>query len=312
MDGGVSIGLGHLVRCIALAHMLKDDFSITFFCKEIPEKVQEDMVSLGFNFCRLQSEDSFFCLLTGKETVVLDNYFFKTSYQKKIKQLGCRLVCIDDLCDKEFYADLVINVSPHVKRTDYKAQAYTEFGLGPKYALLRPGFLRKSGDSKTHPDRKKLILSFGGSDSDNRTIETLVFLKDTFDGIINIVVGVSYQYLSELSQYILENDLVSRTHIYSDVNEYELVDLMQDCGVAVCSASSVSIEYLSVSNGLLFLVETATNQNHWYEYAIHAKLAYQLSAKNFAMLAHLQGNLLLQNKLFDAGQKERIIRLFAA
>ena len=42
--------------------------------------------------------------------VVLDGYHFDTNYQTKIKQKGCKLVCIDDLHDKHFVADIIIHL----------------------------------------------------------------------------------------------------------------------------------------------------------------------------------------------------------
>ena len=35
-DGSAEIGLGHLVRCIALAEMLQDDFDIEFCSMAMP------------------------------------------------------------------------------------------------------------------------------------------------------------------------------------------------------------------------------------------------------------------------------------
>ena len=59
-DGSHDIGLGHLIRCIALAHMLKNDFDITFVCKEIPEKIKSDWKyhKIGHNRCRRQRQEN--------------------------------------------------------------------------------------------------------------------------------------------------------------------------------------------------------------------------------------------------------------
>ena len=76
VDGSSQIGLGHVVRCVALAQMLKEEFQIHFISKEIPESIIEDIISNGFDFTQIETEDAFFENLTGKEIVVLDNYFF--------------------------------------------------------------------------------------------------------------------------------------------------------------------------------------------------------------------------------------------
>ena len=87
-DGNSQIGLGHLVRCIALAHMLKEAFDITFVCKEIPTKIEEDIKQNLWVLSKIETEDDFLNIINSKDIVVLDGYQFDTSYQKQIKESG--------------------------------------------------------------------------------------------------------------------------------------------------------------------------------------------------------------------------------
>lgn len=308
-DGNSQIGLGHVVRCMALGQMLKAEFSIHFISKEIPKSIEYEMEQSGFSFTLIDSEDDFLNLLSGNEIVILDNYYFDSNYQKMIKAKGNKLICIDDFCHIEFYADLIINVSPNVTPSAYKAQNYTQFALGIKFALVRPAFLLYSGKSKKLLARKNILVCFGGSDPTNQTFEILKFLNRNYDGIINIVVGIAYQHLSELDSYIKDNSLSRTVNVYKDVDQHKLVKLMRDSGIAICSPSTVSIEYLSVSKGLLFLKLTAMNQNRWYSYAISNRLAYVFSEMNFRNLKQLKTNYSLQDLIFDGCQKERILKL---
>ena len=66
VDGSAQIGLGHLVRCIALAQMLQEEFSVHFISKEIPGEIIRQIEDSRFVFSRINSEDDFFCLLTRK------------------------------------------------------------------------------------------------------------------------------------------------------------------------------------------------------------------------------------------------------
>jgi spore coat polysaccharide biosynthesis predicted glycosyltransferase SpsG len=52
--------------------------------------------------------DVFLSFLKGDEIVFLDNYFFTTDYQREIKERGCKLVCIDDMHDEHYVADVVL------------------------------------------------------------------------------------------------------------------------------------------------------------------------------------------------------------
>ena len=72
--------------------------------------------------------------------VVIDGYQFDTEYQQKVKKSGASLVCLDDLHNQHFVADIIINHAPGVDPGKYSAEPYTQYLLGPSYALLRPAF----------------------------------------------------------------------------------------------------------------------------------------------------------------------------
>ena len=140
-DGSPEIGLGHVVRCMSLAHMLTVDFPIHFYVLEIPDSLKNEIIQNGWDVTVLERESDFLNELTGNEIVVLDGYQFDSDYQRKIKRKGCKLICISDFHDQHFYADLVINHAPGVTKNNYDGELYTKYLLGPKYALLRPEFL---------------------------------------------------------------------------------------------------------------------------------------------------------------------------
>lgn len=200
-DGNTEIGLGHLVRCIALAEMLQEFFDITFFSKTFPEGILETIRSKGFSYTKLEVEDEFISFLSGEEIVVLDHYELGSEYQRKVKESGCKLVCIDDLKKNVFYADLIINFSPEVSKDDYLAQRYTSYALGPEFSLLRPGFLEAAQKDRKIEKIENILICFGGSDFKNITQKVLaVTAKFSEFNEINVVVGSAYRHLDALSQ----------------------------------------------------------------------------------------------------------------
>lgn len=243
VDGSPKIGLGHLMRCIALAHMLKNDFNITFVCKEISEKIKNELVESDFSLLEID-ESVFFNLIKPKDIVVLDGYHFDTAYQKKIKTKGVKLVCIDDLHNKEFVADLIINHAPGVKSGDYKAQPYTQFALGVEFALLRPIFLEQAKKVRKIVKTETVFICFGGSDYKNFTESTLkiVLQFDEFKKII-VVTGSAYQYSDSINQ-IVEKD--KRVIHYHAVDEKEMLALMLKTNLAIVPSSGILYEVLSV------------------------------------------------------------------
>ena len=92
----------------------------------------------GFTANNIHKESDFFKVLKAGDIVVIDGYHFDTSYQRNLLEAKIKLVCIDDLHDKEFLAHMIVNHAPGVKSDKYLAPEGTQYLLGPKYALLRP------------------------------------------------------------------------------------------------------------------------------------------------------------------------------
>ncbi len=242
-DGSPSIGLGHLVRCIALAHMLKKGFSIEFVCKEVPEGIAADITGNGFELRIVKDENDLLEDLKASDIVVLDHYGLDTDYQQRIKEKGNSLVCIDDLHDKEFVADLIINHAPGIAQEDYKAKEYTRFALGIDYALLRPSFLEKARCVVKEKKIVTVLINFGGSDPKNIT---LVALREAvkFDEIktIHVVVGSANKALSEIKSFSAGHEKVQVHHA---VDEDTMLKLMASSQLAIVPSSGVLLEALA-------------------------------------------------------------------
>lgn len=237
-DAGQSIGYGHFIRSLALADMLKNDFDCTFFT-QTPTEYQIREAEEVCPLVALPADDSrfgiFLNMLRGEEIVVLDNYFFSSDYQKQIKLKGCRLVCIDDVHDRHFYADVIIN---HCINScdDYDAEPETRFFVGSKWALLRSPFLQKQ---EAWRNRNHWIITFGGSDPYNLTLKYIRTLRQCHpDAMISAMVGDGYAYMRELDSF-------SNVRVYSKLTAQAVADLFNSAGNVVCSASSVCYEALS-------------------------------------------------------------------
>ncbi len=265
VDGSPEIGLGHLVRCIALSYMLKNEFDITFICREIPAKIKSELDEN--KFALLEIEDSvFFDLIKPKDIVVLDGYHFDTNYQKKIKAKGAKLVCIDDLHDKVFFADLIINHAPNIKASDYRAQPYTKYALGIEYALLRPAFLEQAKKERKIEKIETVLICFGGADFKNLTESTLnIVLKfEEFKKII-VITGSAYNYLGGLNELIQKDKRVVHYH---SIGEQQMLTIMQGTDLAIVPASGILFEALAAGCRVIFGYYVK-NQKHFSDYLKH-------------------------------------------
>jgi UDP-2,4-diacetamido-2,4,6-trideoxy-beta-L-altropyranose hydrolase len=244
VDGSYQIGLGHVVRCIALAQILKENFEIFFVCRELIETSKSEIIKLGFSLITINSEKDFLSLLTQDIIVVLDHYDLDSIYQKNIKNKGCKLVCIDDLHNKTFYADLIINHAPNIEPSDYKAQTYTQFALGFDYVLLRPAFLRKAKERVNNKTVQTVFVCFGGADSKNITQAVVNILKndDRFTKVI-VVTGAAYNYLNQLKRSIAAD---AKFSLYHSIDAETMAGLIAEAGLAIVPASGILQEVLAM------------------------------------------------------------------
>lgn len=244
-DGSARIGLGHIMRCISLAHMLRDDFSIHFFAIEIPDSLKNEILQNGWNITEIAKESDFSNVLTGNEIVVLDGYQFDSDYQKEIKKKGSKLVCIDDFHDQYFYADIVINHAPGLTEDEYQSESYTKYLLGPEYALLRPEFLNG------HPDEKKrnietvknIFVCFGGSDAKNLTTKVLSWIPSNGHSVTTVL-GNTFSHQEELKKVVDERqdlEIIVKNSLSAKEMKLEL----ERADLAIVPASGILFEVIS-------------------------------------------------------------------
>ncbi len=248
-DGGTSIGMGHVIRCLALADMLKNDFTIVFAIQMPVESVIKSIHTITETILHLpitnnysQDASNFCGFLEETDIVILDGYNFKTDYQKAIKDKGCKLVAIDDLHAWHHVADVIINHAAGVDPAKYSAEKYTQFCLGLDYVLLRKAFLTNSSEEKEVNTIKKVFISMGAADVTNLTqkyTEALIQVNGIEE--IHLMLGSINSNLTSIEK-LIEKTKVPKIIKHFDISAEQLVKLLQQCDLAICPASSISLE----------------------------------------------------------------------
>lgn len=316
-DGSPEIGLGHIVRCISLAHMLKNEFSIHFYSKQMPEKLEDEIVHLGGIVKRIENEDDFISCLNGNEIVVLDGYQFDSEYQKRIKEKECKLVCIDDFHNQHFYADLVINHAPGVSKKDYSGESFTKYLLGPDHSLLRPEFLEKRINKEHfHLSKSNIFLCFGGSDSKNLTQKILSWLPDE-DYIITIVIGNAYQHIDTLLEEVKKKIKVA-INIKCSLSAEEMKAELEISELAIVPASGILFEVISIgvpvisgyyTNNQLCIYKGFVDLDVIFDAVDFTEEVFKSAYQNFKR-SNPKYTLEKQNKIIDGNSGERILKSF--
>lgn len=320
-DGNSQIGLGHVVRSLALAAMLREEFECVFAIQTPAEDLQKQISQVCDGVIVLPrclpAEDRFIheldAYVSEEETVVLDGYNFATNYQENIKSKGAVLVCIDDIHSYPFIADVVINQAGGVDETIYSTAPYTKICLGPKYALLRPPFLETSNTDKDLPvGSKRVLLNLGGADPQNLTLQLAKELLNMDEALqVEVVVGGAYRHQVALQSW-LQNHLNFKLH--RSLEARQMCDLMRKCAVAVTSASGVAYEYAAVG-GLLLVQQTADNQKGLYDFLTSSGLAREVKKlpellSNNKLQQLFQEQVTVQRRHFDGQSGERLRQVF--
>ena len=235
-DAGQEIGYGHYIRSLALADMLKQDFECTMFT-QMPTDYQLRECESVCPLVALPDDDSkfdkFLDYLHGDEIVVLDNYFFTSDYQRAIKAKGCQLVCIDDMHDKHYVADVVINHGC-ADKSRLDVEPYTRLCLGMDYALLRRPF-RNPVQHEYVPN--SYAICFGGTDAYNLTYAYAKELSKN-NYTIFAIIGDSYQYEDTLKN-------LPNVEIRKRLSADEMASLFSSVENVICSASTTCYEALA-------------------------------------------------------------------
>ena len=224
-DASPTIGYGHFIRSLALADMLRSHFDCTIFtCSPTDEQVSQ-----AEGICRLVSlsgesaqSGQFLEMLDGTQTVVLDNYFYTSDYEKAVKDKGCSLVSIDDMHDRHFFADAVINHG-FSHEDSYSREDYTRLCLGPQWALLRRPFLEARRDHSPAGKMSRVAICFGGGDP----------------------LGLSARFAEALSKRAEISEIRTVLGMSGKLTASQMAELFSWCDLAVVSMSSVCLEALA-------------------------------------------------------------------
>jgi UDP-2,4-diacetamido-2,4,6-trideoxy-beta-L-altropyranose hydrolase len=174
-DAASTTGLGHFVRCTALATALaRSGAGIRFLLPgdTVPPAV-ERVHRAGWAAAVGDRDPAAVAGDAGPgAVVVLDTYRVDGGWIDELADLlhasGSRLAVVDDAADRSFRADLVLNQNVGTEQLPYPGAG--QVLAGPRYALLRPDFprLRPQGLASLDslPDRPATVLVlFGGTDA---------------------------------------------------------------------------------------------------------------------------------------------------
>ncbi len=313
-DASQQIGTGHVMRCLTLADALASKGAqCAFICREHAGNLIEYILSKGHAVHGLpmgseadtdlphsawlgatQAQDAKACahLLAELQPdwLVVDHYALDARWEGALANHCGQVMVIDDLADRPHACNLLLDQTFGRHEVDYRPLVPEDCTLlcGSKYALLRPEFaaLRPySLQRRAHPKLKHLLISMGGVDKDNVTVQVLNALRTyplPADCEITVVMGATAPWLAGVEQLAQAMPWPATVR----VGVTNMAKLMADSDLAIGAAGATSWERCCLGLPSI-LVVLAANQTSIAAALSHAGAAVLLELQDLScQLAH--------------------------
>lgn len=240
-DSSVSIGVGHIARCLNLAKELRErGAEVLFLCRRLEGNASDWLKNAGFQVCLFDVEGyspgqcsdyegelrvvaeswhreievlaGIFDIESKADWLIVDHYALDEKWENLAKRFAAKLAVIDDMANRPHCADLLLDQNYFAdadSRYDGRLNPACRRLLGPQFALLASDYSDIRASVRTREGAvRRLLVFFGGSDANNLTLKALkAFVDLKMDISCDVVVGGSYPHLGVLKAFIapLEN-----------------------------------------------------------------------------------------------------------
>jgi len=281
-DASLEIGSGHIMRCIAFGQILKEKgHTIHFITKTDNMLLLERLVKENFTVKIIHKKTNIQqdAIITSRyakelsvEWVITDGYKFNTEYQKRIKDKGLKLICIDDISKFHFVSDVVINQNINAeKNIRYSREKHTKLLLGLRYLMLRKEYREETNWKRVIKDKcRNILITMGGSDEYNITQKVIDSLQDYPEKLnINIILGFTNEIA--LDEGIRNENKKLTIKLFRNVEN--MIPQIRWCDLAICTSGSIVWEMMKLNTPMI-VGYVADNQKYSCVQLNKEKLAF--------------------------------------
>lgn len=226
-DASVTIGSGHIARCLTLANTLRaEGADVRFACRELPGHLLHRLADHGYVTYTLparygveENQDIESALPWQADLsalaeeiedeprfdwLIVDHYGLDARWENAARGLADRVMAIDDLANRPHAVDVLLdqNYSAQALHQPYAPWVGSECRtfLGPRFALMRDEFQCEPIAIK--PRVERVLVNFGGFDAAGQVYATMLALQGFADVQVDFVAGLHnphWQAMSELA-----------------------------------------------------------------------------------------------------------------
>lgn len=208
-DASSDIGLGHLIRCLAVAKELRRQNQIVF--ATIEDKTSSYIKEGNFEIFFKEgdeTEEAFLDRVSSilkPDIVVIDKkYPYRSTFLNCLKRNKVKIVMLDIICEGLSASDEIVFPIAHLDKNLLKKYLSREqierVETGPDYVILRNEILalknQVSHDLHTPPN---IVVTTGGTDPKGVLLKLIPWLKEMkLEANILILVGQAFKFKDEL------------------------------------------------------------------------------------------------------------------
>jgi UDP-2,4-diacetamido-2,4,6-trideoxy-beta-L-altropyranose hydrolase len=274
-DASLSIGSGHVMRCLTLAGALRERAGAQ--CHFIGRGGDGDLLALvrsqGHAAHALPPADpgdaaAEVLAALRPDWLVVDHYGIDARWERRARTSCRRILVIDDLADRPHDCDLLLDQNVYAD-----ADATQRYGglvpphcrvlVGAAHALLRPEFAAAGAAprARSFDPVRRLHVFFGGSDPTGDTLRTLDCLaREDFSRLqVDVVIGAQNP---QRAQVMAAAD--GRPNLRVSVQVADMARHLAEADLAIGACGSAALERCRLALPTLTLV-TADNQRELAE-----------------------------------------------
>lgn len=287
VDASNRMGIGHLMRCLTLAEVLRGrGAQVRFICREhegnliehlgqraVPVAVlpasdtvkpihDEENYAVWLGASQEEDATQTIKALHGEmpDWLVVDHYGLDAEWERRLRSHSNQLMVIDDLANRSHDCDILLDQNYSLEGERRYAGIVPDacnLLVGPRYALLRPEYaMHRDTSISSNGAVSKVLVYFGGPDPNNMTGMALDALScaELKHLTVAIVVGVNGLHKEEVCA---RAHMRTRTEIYS--SRPHLADLMSESDLAIGAGGATTWERMCLGLPTI-LVSISDNQ----------------------------------------------------